>query len=129
MCLTHAEEYRWSTVCCVAGLFVVAVSVLVGINFDVCWSSLSLSFGRGMRGPGQGHVKDTTALLWEETVTIFNIMTTERNQIVACFLSLSLSSLLPLKTSLCAFFVFFVFLPFSMLVSLLLVHLSFSNSK
>ena len=37
--------------------------------------------------PGRGHVKDTTALLWEETVIIFAIVTTERNQFVACCLS------------------------------------------
>ena len=41
-------------------------------------SSLSLSFGRGMKGPTRGHVNDTTALMWEETVIIYTIMTTAR---------------------------------------------------
>ena len=33
-----------------------------------------------MKGPGRGHVNDTTALLWEETVIIYTIMTSERGQ-------------------------------------------------
>ena len=43
MWLTHAEESRSSTVCCVAGLLVVVALVFIRINFDSCWSSLSLS--------------------------------------------------------------------------------------
>ena len=52
--------------------------------------SLGLSFllfGRGMKGPERGHVRDTTALPWERTVAIFAVMTTQRNQPVACCLS------------------------------------------
>ena len=43
MCATHAEECRWGTVYCVAGLLVVVALVQVRINRDLCWSSLSLS--------------------------------------------------------------------------------------
>ena len=39
-----------------------------------------------MKGPGRGHVRDTTALPWERTVTIFAITTTQR-KLVACCLS------------------------------------------
>ena len=48
--------------------------------------SLSFSFGRGMKDPRRGHVNDTTALLWEETVIMYTIMTTAPRQTVACCL-------------------------------------------
>ena len=43
MCLPHAKKCRWNTGFGVAGLLVVVALVLIRTNFDVCWSSLSLS--------------------------------------------------------------------------------------
>ena len=83
MCLTHASECRWSTVCCVAGLLVGVALVLRRTSFYLCWSSLSLFSSLSLR--------------------LFFLSPSSPSP------APSLSSLLPIISPLCAFFVFFAF--------------------
>ena len=44
MCLTHAKDCCWNTICTVAGRLVVVAFLSMKINLELCWTSLSHPF-------------------------------------------------------------------------------------
>ena len=63
-----------------------SLSSLLSLSLSSLLSSSLFSLGRGMKDPARGHVRDTTALPWKKKLS-HAIMTTQRQQLVACCLS------------------------------------------